>query len=69
MKLDQLSSTEQTELIRQSGSDVILQRMLQDDLPLTREMYLELNYESVPEEGLSPEAEAEMPELFRLADD
>ncbi len=50
--------------------DPILELMLRDKVPLTRENYLHLAYMGTPpEEPLDAELEAELPEIFRKWDD
>ena len=47
-------------------TDAILEKMKEENIPLTRDNYLELLYfGDVPEE-IDPEIEAELPEQFQL---
>ena len=63
---DNKSSPSQGESTSQHGTDLILQYMKRNSIPLTRENYLELNWPDGTPDPMSVEHEMEMPEMFRL---
>jgi hypothetical protein len=56
-----LSSEQEAELIRQAGTDPVVETLKHLKIPLTRENYLDLAYMGNPPEVLSAEEEAELP--------
>jgi hypothetical protein len=55
----------QEELLRQAGIDPVLAAMLESNLPLTREQYLESAYDKDLPKEWTAEHEAELPEMFQ----
>jgi hypothetical protein len=47
--------------------DIVQQKMQKEDIPMTRENYLNLAYLGAPPEVLSGEEEADLPEEFQSA--
>jgi hypothetical protein len=48
-------------------TDIVLDKMKQSKIPMTRENYLELAYLGNPPEKLDAEQEAELPEQFQIS--
>jgi len=57
---------QRAELTRLSGSDPVLKRMLDRNLPLDRQTYLDLAYAGGMPQEWTAEHEHEVPEPFRL---
>ena len=60
-------SRDDPRIVRAAHTDPVLRAMLKDVLPLTRKVWLELNYgeEPGPHDGWSAEQEQEVPEPLR----